>query len=432
MKQEFIHLLICNNLITAVHVGPGTHELLFSNARIANTDKIFTTLAPFYHLPVRLMLNTPNLIIKSFNTKGMNPWHQYQLIQRVAKESNSEWYATWKEQHSLIFVKGTLSDTERDFLQQLSHQKYLIESIVPTVWFINTLLLKGHTIKQNGVVLIPMADQFLQILYLEGTPTISRIINTSDTTDWVEFVRTKHQLTLDVLDTTRLISSLGKATDSFETFALEHLPPEGYPNIVFAGTSPRKYFHFSNGLRTLSKIMMMVSGLFLAGTIPGFIDIATHQTTIDALLNNQKTLLNDYPLAKQQDATSKLYTHKRQVVETFNAQTFPTMYFLERISTLLPNYGQVIYVRITPSISKISPSTTDEFSVHLRLVPSKSSKNLQLLISELHQLFGDKLQVNIVQNPTVSMEHKNDTTQLKHTVQINLTGMIHELQRLTP
>lgn len=432
MKQEFIHIFVCNNLITAVYKKAETYELLFSNVRLLNLNKVFGALAPFHHLPIRIILNTPNPIIKSFNTKGMNRWHQFQLTRRLAYESTADWYAIWKENHSLIFIKGNLSEGERAFIHQLNQQRYLIQSIVPALWLINNTLLKGHEIKLNGVVLIPTEDQFLQILYLDGSPTIARIINTTDTTDWIEFVRTKHHLHLEVLDATRLISLLGKSTDTFETFLLDHLPKDGCPNNVFSGIAPRNYYVCANSLKYIARTMIAISAIFVAGTLLNTMDINTHQTHIDSLLTLQNTLLEQYKMHPHHDESSKVYIQKRQIVETFNAHTFPTMYFLERISTILPHYGQVIYVRITPSISNLSPPKGDDFSVHLRLVPLKSSKNIQLLTTDLHKLFGDKLQVHIVHNPTVSNDQNDDTTQLKHTIQVNMTGKIHELQRLTP
>jgi hypothetical protein len=432
MKQDFIHIFICNNLITAIRVGSETSELVFSNVHLSNLDKVLAALFPYHHLPMRLVLNTPTLTIKSFNTKGMNWWHQYQLIKRLAFESESEWYASWKEQHSLMFVKGNLSDLERAFINELRLQNYLIKDIIPALWCVNNLLLMGHEIKENGVVFIPISDQFQQILFLQGIPTISRIINTSDTTDWIQFVKTKHQINLEVLDTSRLISSLGKPTDSFSTFILDHLPSQNYPNVVFNSHSPRQYYIYSNRIRNRSKIMIVISSLYLAVTIPNIMNLNAHQSRIDALMQSQIRLLYQYPLPEQQDATSKAYAQKRQVVEAFNAQTFPTMYFLERISTILPQFGQVIYIRISPSISRSPMPKADDFSVHLRIVPAKSSKNLQLLTSELHKLFGEKLQVHIVHNPQVSSDTLDESTQLKHAVQINMTGQIHELQRLTP
>lgn len=433
MKQEFLHIFVYNNLVTASHMGTETVEHLFSNVHLSNLDKILSCLNPYQHLPIRLVLDTPNLTIKSFDITGMNRWHQYQLHYRLAKESTSEWHGSWIEHRSLVFIKGNLSDTERPFFDALINQKYLIHSVIPALWIVNNVLLAGQKIKENGVVIIPIADQFQQVLYLNGNPTISRISDIPDTPDWMQFVRTKYHLTLEVLDTTRLITSLGKATDSFQSFTLEHLPSKNYPNICFSEPHhPRLYYVYANGLKYTSRMLFVVSAMFVTAIIPELMDLNTHQAKIDSLLSTQSDLVGQYVIPEEQDASSKTYTHKRQVVEAFNKQTFPAMYFLERISSILPNYGQIIYIRIAPSISSFSLAKTDGFSIHLRLVPSKSSKSLQLLTSELHKIFGDKLRIHVVKNPTISTDNKNEATQLKHTVQVNMTGMIHELQKFVP
>ncbi|QOL20435.1 hypothetical protein [Candidatus Bodocaedibacter vickermanii] len=434
MKQSFLHIFLSNNLVTATHVAEHETELLFSNIHLSNLDKIVQELTPYHHVQIRLILDAPNIVIKSFDTLGMNYWHQYQLSRRLAKESESDWYALWKKHDQLIFIKGNLSELEHTFLNHLHQRRFLIESTVPALWILNTVLLSGHQIKKNGIVHFPIQDHFQQVLYLNGMPTISRITQTIDTSDWIQFVRTKYKLTLETLDADRLIKSLGKANDSFSTYALNQLPAAHAPNIIFKqGLNIKTYYTYAHMFRQFTYGMATISLLLVAALVPDLIEMNTHQLKLDTLINDELALLDKYAVNDTLTTISDAYAQKRAVVESFNTQTFPTMSFLEKLSTILPNYGQVIYIRLTPKVSSLTAAPgRDEFTMHMRIVPLKNSKNLQLLTTEIHKTFGSQVRIHIVNTPTVQANGSSEDLPLKHTVQINMTGLMHDLQRLTP
>lgn len=151
------------------------------------------------------------------------------------------------------------------------------------------------------------------------------------------------------------------------------------------------------------------------------------------MINDELALLDKYAVNDTLTTISDAYAQKRAVVESFNTQTFPTMSFLEKLSTILPNYGQVIYIRLTPKVSSLTAAPgRDEFTMHMRIVPLKNSKNLQLLTTEIHKTFGSQVRIHIVNTPTVQANGSSEDLPLKHTVQINMTGLMHDLQRLTP
>lgn len=433
MKQQFLHIFLSNNLVTAATVADHGTELLFSNIHLSNLDKIVQELNPYHHLQMRLILDAPNIMIKSFDTLGMNLWHQHQLSRRLVKESKSDWYSIWKEHDQLLLIKGNLSELEHTFLNHLHQKRFLIESIVPALWILNTVLLHGHQIKKNGIVQFPVHNHFQQILYLNGVPTISRITQSTDTSDWIQFVRTKYKLTLETLDADRLIKSLGKATDSFTTYALNQLSSLDAPNITLKkGLNIQTYYTCTHLFRQLAYGMATISFLLIAAMMPDLIEMNRHQFKLNTLIDDQRSILNKYAINDTLTTTSDSYAQKLNAVESFNAQTFPAMSFLEKLSTILPNYGQVIYIRLTPKLSTLTPTGGDEFALHLRIVPLKNSKSLQLLTTEIHKTFGSKVRIHIVNTPTVQANSSAEETPLKHTVQINMTGLIHDIQRLTP
>ena len=433
MKQSFLHIFLSNNLVTVAHVAAHGTELLFSNIHLSNLDKILQELTPYHHIQIRLILDAPNIMIKAFDTLGMNAWHQYQLSHRLAKESQSDWYSIWKEHDQFILIKGNLSELEHTFLNHLNQNRFLIESVVPALWLLNTVLLNEHQIKKNGIVQIPAHTHFQQVLYLNGIPTISRITQTIDTSDWIQFVRTKYKLTLETLDADRLIKSLGKANDSFASYALNQLPSLHAPNIIFKkGLTIKAYYTYAHVFRQFTYGMATISLLLMAAMVPDLIEMNKHQFQLNTLINDELTILDKYAVNDTLTTTSDAYAQKRTVVESFNAQSFPTMLFLEKLSRILPNYGQVIYIRLTPKISPLTAPSRNEFALNLRIVPLKNSKNLQLLTTEIHKIFGSQVRIHIINTPIVQANGTSEELPLKHTVQINMTGLMHDLQRLTP
>lgn len=433
MKQKFLHIFLSNSLATATYVAEHETELLFSNIHLSNLDKLLQELTPYHHIQIRLILDAPNITVKSFDTLGMNVWYQYQLSRRLAKESQSDWYSIWKEQDQFILIKGNLSELEHTFLKQLHHNRFLIESVVPALWVLSTVLLKDHQIKKNGIVQFSIQDQFQQVLYLNGVPTISRITQTLDTNDWIQFVKTKYKLTLETLDIDRLIKSLGKANDTFATYALTQLPSVHAPNILFkTELSIKTYYTYAHMFRQFTYGMATISLLLMAAMIPDLIEMNTHQIKLNTLINDARPLFDKYATNDTLTTVSDAYVQKRTVVESFNAGSFPTLSFLEKLSTILPNYGQVIYIRLIPKASSLTLQNRCEFAIHLRIVPLKNSKNLHLLTTEIHKIFGSKLRIHIVNTPTAQTNDSSEALPLKHTVQINMTGLMHDLQRLTP
>jgi hypothetical protein len=434
MKQQFLHIFLSNNLVTAAHVSAQETKLLFSNAHLSNLDQIVQELALYHHIQLRLILDAPNLMIKSFDTHGMNRWHQYQLSRRLVNESKSDWYSIWKEHDQLILVKGNFSELELLFLNHLHQRHFLIKSIVPALWMLNTMLLNEHQIKKNGIVQFSAAhDYFQQVLYLNGVPTISRITQTTDTSDWIQFVRTKYKLTLETLDAERLIKSFGKATDSFATYALHQLPSLREPSITFKkGLNIQTYYTYAQVFRQFAYGMATISCLLITAILPDLIDMHRHHHKLNTLISDERSILDTYATSDTLTSTSGSYIQKRTVVESFNAQSFPAMPFLEKLSTILPNYGQVIYIRLTPKVSKLTTAGGDEFAMHLRIVPLKNSKSLQLLTTEIHKTFGSNVRIHIVNTPIIQASGSTEELPLKHAVQINMTGLMHDLQRLTP
>jgi hypothetical protein len=433
MKQHFLHIFLSNNLVTAAHVTEDGTELLFSNVHLSSLDKILQELTSYLHIQIRLILDAPNLIVKSFDTLGMNPWHQHQLSRRLVKESKSDWYSIWKEHDQLILIKGNLSELEHTFLNHLHQRRFLIESIVPALWILNTVLLNGHQIKKNGIVQFSTHTHFQQVLYLNGVPTISRMTQTTDTSDWIQFVRTKYKLTLETLDVERLIKSLGKPTDSFTTYALNQLPFLQRPNITFKKELPlQTYYTYAHLFRQFAYGMATISLLLIAAMLPDLIKMNKHQFKLNTLISTELSILDAYTPSDTLTSTSESYIQKRNVVELFNTQSFPTMSFLEKLSTILPNYGQVIYIRLAPKVSRLNTPGGGEFAMHLRIVPLKNSKSLHLLTTDIHKMFGSQVRIHIVNTPTVQANGTSEELPLKHTVQINITGLMHDLQRLTP
>lgn len=432
MKQNVLHIFLSNNLVTAMHIADDKNDLVLSDAHLSNLDHILASITPYHGTQIRLILDSANMVIKSINLEGMNYWHQYQLSRRLAAETKSDWYSVWKESDSLILIKGNLSDLERSLLQRLEDKHFLIESSVPALWILNNSLLKDHTIKKNGIVHFPLQDHFQQILFLNGVPTVSRISQNTDATDWVQFVQTKYKIALESLDIERLICSLGSPTDTFPIFALKTRAKFSPPKIIFKhGATLEKYNVCAHFLKQCSYGMAALCVALIAVMAPALMDMNTRHIKLDRLIKQEQDILTTYAVNNTLTAASQSYTHKRNAVESFNAQSFPAMPFLEKISTILPSYGQVIYLRLTPKISKLYTAGTDEFALHLRIVPLKNSKNLQLLTTELHKAFGPKIRINIIKNPTVQTKDKKEAESLKHTVQINLTGLMHDIQRLT-
>jgi hypothetical protein len=433
MKKNTLHIFLSNNEVTAMHIADDKSEVVFSDTHLSNLDHFLERLPSYHGTKIRLILDSSNMVIKSIDLRGMNYWHQYQLSRRLAAESKSDWYSVWKESNTLIFIKSTLSDLERTFLQHLEEKHFLVESIVPALWILNNRLLKGHTIKKNGIVLLPMHDNFQHVLYLNGAPTISRISQNTDTTDWVQFIQTKYKIALESFDGKRLIRSLGAPTDTFSLYALTHLPSSHYPKVTFSkGLNLKKYNIYAQFLKQSAYGMAAVCIALIATMTPALMDMNTRHIKLDRLIKKEDDVLSTFAVNNALTLASQSYTHKRKSIESFNAQSFPSMQFLEKISAILPNYGQVIYLQLTPKISTLNTAGRDEFALHLRVVPLKNSKSLQLLTTELHKTFGSKIRVNIIKNPTIQTKDTQKTESLNHTVQINLTGLTHDIQRLTP
>jgi|GEM_PF-2483255 len=430
MKKQFLHIFISNSLTTALLIKKNQVETLFSNIHISHTEKIFNCLLPYHHLPVRLIIDTVNISIKTFDVSGMNWWHKYELTKRLTAESlSSDWQCQWQQDLKLILITGMFSAIEHDFLSQLTGRKFLIEYAIPSLWVLNKTLLKGHQIQQNGIAQIPLPDSFQQVLYLNGAPTIARISKDRNVLDWIQFVQTKYKIALDVLDTSRLITSLGKINDSFATYISSQAIPSNAPKIIFSkkidvGNYYQKFNLFKQF--TYGSIAATVIGTMI--TIPYLIDMRTADIKLRTLINKEQTLLDQRPLDQQLTTVVKTHIEKRNIIENFNHQSFPVMFFLEKISQILPNYGQVVSVRITPSLSQFSKNQRNEFAAHLKIVPFKNSKDLQLLSTELHKVFGNSLRVHIINSPLTTQTTEPQT--LKYTVQINMTGLIHDLQRL--
>lgn len=433
MKQKSLYIFLSNSLVTVVHVVGNVRTLVLSNLHLSNIDQLLTLLAPFYSTPIQCVLDTPNAIIKSIELDGMNYWHQYQLSRRLINETKSDWHSLWKEHNTLILIKGNLSEFERTFLQQLTAKNFLISSITPALWILNNCLLKGQTIRKNGIVYFPLHDQVQQVLYLNGVPAISRVTQNADTSDWVQFVQSKHRITLESLDADRLIKSLGSPTDTFPTYALTCKPSSRPPLITLNnGIHLKHYNTYTTVVKQCAYGLIAASVLVIAVLTPKLIDLNAHNIKLNALIEKERTILDTYTLTDTTKAASQTYMHKRNCVESFNAQSFPAMSFLEKLSNILPNYGQVIYLRLIPKISKLTALGTDEFTLNIRIVPTKSSKSLQLLTTELHNVFGSKIRVNMIKNPMIQKDSAQQNTSLKHTVQINMTGLMHDIQRLTP
>ncbi len=302
-----------------------------------------------------------------------------------------------------------------------------MEAATPCLWILNKTLLHGHQISRNGIVQITLQNHIQHILYLNGAPTLVRTSNNPDTTDWQQFVYKKHNLSLETLDVNRLVTSLGKSTDSFPSYVLR----QQYPSVVIFANALNLYRY-----QTITNIANQISrggiAASLIGVISLFSDIPTlshSHSTLASMHTKQRQLFERLPLNPQLEAESKAYLKQRSVVERFNAQSFPAMSFLERMSKILPDYGQVIQLKIIPQISALQASKHTMFSVHAKIVPLKSSKNLQLLTTELRKTFGKELRVNVIKN---NVAPPAEEPHLKNSVQINMTGSIDGLSRLLP
>lgn len=430
MKKQFLHILLSNNLTTALLIKENETEILFSNIHISHTEKIFNCLLPYHHLPIRLIVDTVNVSIKIFDIAGMNWWHKYELTRRLKKESlSSDWQCQWQQDLKLIVMTGMFSTIEHEFLRQLSVQKFLIEHAIPSLWILNQTLLKGHQIQQNGIVQIPLQDSFQQVLYLNSTPKIARISKDTNVLDWLQFVQTKYKITLDVLDISRLITSLGTINDSFATYISRQLIHQKSPKLIFSKKiGVNSYYQKFNLLKQLTHGFIAAIVIFTIIKIPYLIEMGTTDIKLRTLIKEEQTLLDQLPIDQQLSTVVKSCIDKRNIIESFNNKSFPVMFFLEKISKILPNYGQIIFVRITPPISQFSDDQRNEFSVNLKIVPFKNSKDLQLLTTELHKVFGTNLRIHIINSPLTTQTTEAET--LKYTVQINMTGLIHDLQRL--
>lgn len=430
MQKKFLHLFLSNNLVTALLIRENDVEILFSSAEISNPEKVLKCLLSYHALPIRLIIDTVNVSIKTFDTTGMNWWHKYELRQRLNQESlSSDWYCLWQQEQKLIALTGAFSETEHSFLKQLITQNFLIEHAVPSLWILNQTLLKGHQIQKVGIVQIPLQNSFQQILYLNGVPTTSRISKDENVVDWIQFIQMKYKINIDVLEARRLITSLGNANDSYETYISKQLIHKTSPKISFSKKIPLgKYYQKFNFLKQLAQGTCAAAAVAAIVILPYIISTRTDNLKLLALIDKEKSVLEALPVHPQQPDLVKNYLDKQNIMESFYQTSFPIMFFLEKISKILPDYGQVIFVRVVPPISKFTANSKDVFSIHLKIVPFKNSKDLKLLTTELHKVFGADLRIHIINSP-IKGENK-EAAVLTHTVQINMTGLIHEIQKL--
>ncbi len=153
MKKN-LHIFLSNNFVTALRIVGNNTETLFSEISLSqHLEKVSNCLMLYHEYPIHLVIDNTNISIKTYNIIGMNRWHKYELRRRLQHESSShDWHSFWEENSKLILVKGELSDVEKTFLQMLNIKRFLIESAAPALWMLTNLLLKGHIIKQNGIV----------------------------------------------------------------------------------------------------------------------------------------------------------------------------------------------------------------------------------------------------------------------------------------
>jgi hypothetical protein len=434
MKKEFVHIFFSNNLTTALYIGNNRTEVLFSNIHISNLEKILTCLKAYQHLLIRLVFDNPNMSIKTFDLTGLSQWHRHELRRRLVRESSSyDWHCIWKENSNFILINGTFSDLETMFLNRLNTENFLIESAIPALWILNNVLLKNHLIKHNGVVQIQSNHYVQHTLYLNGLPVISRITKDPNIQDWQQFVDVKYKLKLDILDIDSLIKSIGKPEDSFASYILLQRLYVTPPTIVFSRThNLLSYYQRFNLLRQFNYGIITATAISLMVIMFNLKTINDHQRILNKLSTHTELLIKKLPIDKHLEVSAQTHKIKHEVVERFTHFSFPVMSFLEKVSNIFPNYGQVIYARVTPKLPQFSANQQDEFSLHLRLVPCKNSKNLQLLTTELHKVFGSKIHVHIINSPITPKDSTAEESPLKHTVQINIIGLTHELQRLIP
>lgn len=430
MNNKFLYIFLSSNTITGIRIENQNKEILFSNTKLSSAEKILPDLKKFHDYKIKLILEASPSSIKLFNTVGMGFWHRYQLKQRLKKElSQSDWYCMWEEGSNLITLKGILSLDEKIFLDTLKRERFLIVSSTPSLWLIHHNLLKGNNIKKNGIVIVPLFNFFQHVLYLNGLPTNCRISKDDNVSDWLQFISLKYKLSLDVLNISELANSKGNSHDYFITLILDGLPSRT-PTVFFTKQySVEFYYRWVKLFNQVIYGVMIASILVIIYNINALVEIKSLKTSLEKLITTQAKLFSKIPNSAESVEAFKKYTTKRKIIETFNRQTFPTMSFLERISTILPEYGQVSYISINPTtegnIDRIA--LEDSFLVKIKITLFKNSKNLQLLTGEIHKHFGPKIRVDLLApQPKTLTEHK-----LRHTIEINLKGFIHEIQRLT-
>lgn len=432
MNNKFLHVFLSSNTITIIRVENETKEILFANTNLSSLEKILESLRNLHHYKIKLILDSSQASIKLYTTTGMRFWHRYQLKQRLKKAYHqNDWYSIWEENSNLITLRANLSSEAKVFLEALKEEKFFIILTVPSLWLIHHKL-KGHTIKNNGIVIARFPNYFQHILYLNGLPTNCRISKDDHVIDWLQFISLKYKLTLDVLNISQLVTSTESLSDPLISWLLNSLTTK-LPPIFFAKQyAVNFYYKCVNLFNQVTYGVVISSILVIIYNINGLLKIQSRDASLEKILTAQTKLLSDFSKPASSFLDFEKYDTKRKTVEAFNYQTFPTMYFLERISTILPEYGQVVYIRIIPTTADNidKHDLKDTFLIKLKITPFKNSKSFQLLTGEIHKQFGKKIQIHILnQQPNTLIEQAQ---KLKHTVEINLTGFIHDFQRFIP
>lgn len=432
MNRKFLHIFLSNDFITALLMDGENSDLIFVSIHLNQTEHIIETLKQYNNLHFRLVLDNTNVSIKSLNTSGMRYWHQYQVIQRFKQQSkHSDWYAYWKEDKTLIFIASSLTDLEKKFLIQLMNENFLVAGAFSSLWVISNVLLHSHALKHKGIIKLNYTEYFQHVLYLNDIPVFARITHNPDAADWNQFVYSKYKINLEMLDAAELDTFNEHVDRSFPLYALKHLKQAKPPLLTFKkDINVYTFQKYITGFKQTIYAGIIAGLLGIAANIFQFFEAHTSHIKLAHLISQTNELLPKLKQYKNLKEDYKIYTLKKETVECFYSQSFPVLFFLEKISKILPQYGKVIYAKIDPKLDVPKLKNKGDFIAELRLLPFKSAKNMNSIKTELHKVFGSSLRI-MVTNKAKNLPSET-ASNLNNNIHIHITGFIHEIQKLIP
>lgn len=425
MNKKYVFIFLNKESISVYTQTGKSMVLVLKTCPIENIDSYLKLLEDLRDSVFIVFASFENTQIKSFDIKGFKPWHTYDLKQRLHSEyEKHDWMSCWKSGTNLNLIYSNFTENEAKFILLLNERNYKIHSIFSNIQVIDQFILKNSAIKSGGIVTLSLNGNFKHLLYFENELMFTKTHPSPSTNDWIQFMQDKHSITMETLNAEKVIRLHNKPDDTFETFCIQkykQFKPVKLNRRIDATQNYKLHLLLKQIAFTLGALALLVTII----SAPNWIKLHNTTKTRTLIINESDRLnatlkqnLNNQPKHKE----IQHYTFAKN----FENSKLPFMYVLETIATILPKYGKVLSITLSPSTQTFQETArADTYVLKLLLTPFKSSKHLSLLNTELTQKLGKSLKIHLekgnLQKSTLSIPSA--------AVSINIKGVTRELTK---